>query len=46
MIRQAVNMVEIEGILSEINLDYKSYTDKNTGKPVEAIGGDVKVRVR
>lgn len=46
MIRQAVNMVEIEGILSEINLDYKSYNDKNTGKPVEAIGGDVKVRVR
>ena len=45
MIRQAFNQVEIEGILSEINLDYKSYTD-STGKTVEAIGGDVKVRVR
>ena len=46
MIRQAFNQVEIEGVLSEINLDYKSYNDKKTGKPVEAIGGDVKVRVR
>ena len=45
MIRQAFNQVEIEGILSEINLDYKSYKD-STGKDVEAIGGDVKVRVR
>ena len=27
MIRQAHNQVEIEGILSEINLDYKSYKD-------------------
>ena len=45
MIRQAFNQVEIEGILSEINLDYKSYKDAN-GNPVEAIGGDVKVRVR
>jgi hypothetical protein len=45
MIRQAFNQVEIEGILSEINLDYKSYTDAS-GKTVEAIGGDVKVRVR
>ncbi len=45
MIRQAHNQVEIEGILSEINLDYKSYKDAS-GKEVEAIGGDVKVRVR
>lgn len=46
MLAQALNKVEIEGILSEINLDYKSYQDKTTGKTVEAIGGDVKVRVR
>ena len=43
MLRQAENRVRIEGILSEINLEYKSYV-KN-GATVEAIGGDIKVLV-
>ena len=43
MLRQAENRVRIEGILSEINLAYKSYM-KN-GATVEAIGGDIKVLV-
>ena len=42
MLRQAENKVKIEGILSEINLEYKSYT-KNDVK-VDAIGGSVKIR--
>ena len=43
MLRQAENKVRIEGILSEINLKYGSYT-KN-GIPVDTIGGDIKVLV-
>lgn len=41
--RQAENKVRIEGILSEIDLKYGSYT-KN-GEQVETIGGSVKVLV-
>lgn len=41
--RQAENKVRIEGILSEIDLKYGSYT-KN-GEPVETIGGSVKILV-
>ena len=43
MLRQAENKVRIEGILSEINLKYGSYT-KN-GHPVDTIGGNIKVLV-
>lgn len=42
MLRQAENKVKIEGILSEINLDYKSYS--KDGKTVEAIGGSIKIK--
>lgn len=41
MLRQAENKVRIEGILSEINIDYKSFV--KDGKTVEAIGGNIKV---
>ena len=37
------NVVKIEGILSEVELDYKDFT-KN-GATVKAIGGVIKVRV-
>ena len=37
------NIVKIEGILSEVELDYKDFT-KN-GATVKAIGGVIKVRV-
>lgn len=43
MLKQAENKVKIEGILSEIKLDYGSYV-KN-GKTVETIGGSITVRV-
>jgi len=43
MIRQAENTVIIEGILSEMDLNYGSYT-KN-GKTVEMINGTVTIRV-
>ncbi len=43
MLREAENKVKIEGILSEIDLQYGSYT-KN-GKTIETIGGSIKVRV-
>lgn len=43
MLRQAENKVTIEGILSEIDLKYGSFT-KN-GKPVESVGGTIKVKV-
>ena len=41
MLRQAENKCRIEGILSEINIDYKSFV--KDGKTVEAIGGNIKV---
>ena len=43
MLRQAKNKVKVEGILSEIDLKYGSYT-KN-GRAVDTIGGSIKVRV-
>lgn len=45
MLRQAENKVRIEGILSEINLKYGSYVNKNTGATVENVGGNIKVLV-
>ena len=44
MLRQAKNKVRIEGILSEINLKYGSYVNKN-GASVDNIGGHIKVLV-
>ena len=44
MFRQATNKVFIEGILSEINLEKRNYTNKS-GEPTEAIGGNIKVLV-
>lgn len=43
--REAENKVKIDGILSEIDLNYTSFTSKKDGKPVEAIGGTVKILV-
>lgn len=43
MLRQAENTVKIEGILSEIKLEYGSYL--KDGKTVENIGGSITVRV-
>lgn len=45
MLRQAENKVRIEGILSEINLKYGSYVNKNTGATIENVGGNIKVLV-
>ena len=45
MLRQAENKVRIEGILSEINLKYGSYVNKNTGATVDNVGGNIKVLV-
>lgn len=43
MLRQAENTVKIEGILSEIDLQPKTF--KRNGKDVEAIGGSITVKV-
>lgn len=43
MLTQAENIVKIEGLLSEIDLNYGSYT--KDGKPVETISGIIKVKV-
>ena len=43
MLRQAENTVKIEGILSEIDLQPKTF--KRDGKDVEAIGGSITVKV-
>jgi hypothetical protein len=43
MLREAENRVKIEGILSEIDLKYGSFM--KDGKPVETIGGVIKVQV-
>jgi hypothetical protein len=45
MLRQAKNRVRVEGVLSEINLKYGSFVNKNTGNTVENIGGHIKVLV-
>lgn len=43
MLKQAENIVKVEGILSEIKLEYGSYM--KDGKTVENIGGSITVRV-
>ena len=43
MLKQAENIVKVEGILSEIKLEYGSYV--KDGKTVENIGGSIIVRV-
>ena len=43
MLREAVNQVKIEGILSETDLKYGSFV--KDGKTVETIGGSIKVLV-
>lgn len=43
--REANNFVKIEGILSEIDLNYGSYVSKVDGKNVDYIGGSIKVLV-
>ena len=43
MLKQAENSVKIEGILSEIDL--KTGSSSKNGKPIEYIGGSIKVRV-
>lgn len=45
MIKQAENNVKIEGILSEVDLNYGSFTKKATGETVNSIGGSIKVQV-
>lgn len=45
MIRQAENIVRIEGILSEVDLNYGSFTKKTTGEQVNSIGGSIKIQV-
>ena len=44
MLRQAENRIKIEGILSEIDLKYGSYVNRN-GENVETVGGSIKVLV-
>ena len=41
--REALNDVTIEGILSEIDLNYGSF--QKDGSTIETIGGSIKVRV-
>lgn len=43
MLREAENIVRIEGILSEIDIKPGSY--EKDGKTVENIGGSIKVKV-
>ncbi len=45
MIRQSLNEVVIEGILSEKNLSLTSFNDSSTGEKKDAIRGDITVRV-
>lgn len=45
MLRQAKNNVFIEGILSEINIEPGSFTNKNTGQPTDCLRGSIKIRV-
>lgn len=44
MLRQAENKVRIEGILSEINIDDKTF--KKNGADTKAIGGSIKILVK
>ena len=45
MIREAENVVRIEGILSETDLKYGSFEKKNSGEKVNSIGGVIKIQV-
>lgn len=45
MIRETENNVRIEGILSEVDLNYGSFKKKTTGETVNSIGGTIKVQV-
>lgn len=45
MIREAENNVRIEGILSEVDLNYGSFKKKSTGETVNSISGSIKVQV-
>ena len=45
MIRQAENNVKIEGILSEVDLNYGSFKKKTIGETVNSIGGTIKIQV-
>lgn len=45
MIREAENRVIIEGLLSEVDLNYGSFTKKNTGEKINSIGGEIKIQV-
>jgi hypothetical protein len=43
MLREAENYVKVEGILSEVDLNYGSY--QRAGKTIDMIAGSIKVRV-
>ena len=45
MIKEAENKVTIEGLLSEVDLNYGSFIKKTTGEKVNSIGGTIKVQV-
>lgn len=45
MIKEAENNVRIEGILSEVDLNYGSFKKKTTGETVNSIGGSIKIQV-
>lgn len=45
MIREAENNVKIEGLLSEVDLNYGSFTKRTTGEKINSIGGSIKVQV-
>ena len=45
MIREAKNEVKIEGLLSEVDLNYGSFKKKSTGENVNSIGGTIKIQV-
>ena len=45
MVRESLNEVVIEGILSEKNLSLDSFEDKATGEKKDTIRGDITVRV-
>lgn len=45
MIKEAENKVTIEGLLSEVDLNYGSFT-KKSGESVNSIGGQIKIQVK
>lgn len=45
MLKEAENNVRIEGLLSEVDLKYGSFTKRTTGEHVNSIGGSIKVQV-